>query len=179
MHHESFLSTCSILLGMCSLPLVVLYPLVKRFSYWPQAMLGQYCLLEYGGQLFWFILVYIAKHDSMNCSTGLTFNWGALMGYAAVNGYCDWSVCLPLYAGCVAWTLFYDTIYAFQVRKNWCSANCHLFVPVVHCMHSSCFIERDTASMYYQKCLRFRNVKCTHTDEIWTAWIFLISCMGA
>jgi 4-hydroxybenzoate polyprenyltransferase len=28
---------------------------------------------------------------------GLTMNWGALMGWAAVQGGCDWSVVLPLY----------------------------------------------------------------------------------
>ena len=47
--------------------------------------------------------------------TGLTFNWGALLGYSAVRGYCDWSICVPLYLACISWTLFYDTIYAYQV----------------------------------------------------------------
>lgn len=65
--------------------LVVSYPLMKRVTYWPQLVLG------------------------------LTFNWGALIGYSAIQGYCDWSVCLPLYAAGVAWTLVYDTIYAHQV----------------------------------------------------------------
>jgi 4-hydroxybenzoate polyprenyltransferase len=49
---------------------------------------------------------------------GLTFNWGALLGYSAVKGYCDWSVCLPLYVACVSWTLLYDTIYAYQDCKD-------------------------------------------------------------
>ena len=46
---------------------------------------------------------------------GLTFNWGALLGYSAVQGSCDWSVCLPLYLAGINWTLIYDTIYAHQV----------------------------------------------------------------
>lgn len=46
---------------------------------------------------------------------GLTFNWGALLGWAAVHGSCDWAVVLPLYASGVCWTLVYDTIYAHQV----------------------------------------------------------------
>ena len=46
---------------------------------------------------------------------GLTFNWGALLGWAAVRGGCDWAAVLPLYAGGVCWTLVYDTIYAHQV----------------------------------------------------------------
>ena len=47
---------------------------------------------------------------------GLTFNWGALLGWAAVQGSCDWVAVLPLYASGVCWTLVYDTIYAHQVR---------------------------------------------------------------
>jgi len=47
--------------------------------------------------------------------TGLAFNWGTLLGWSAVAGAVNWSVCLPLYAGGVFWTLVYDTIYAHQV----------------------------------------------------------------
>ena len=50
---------------------------------------------------------------------GLTFNWGALLGYsAATGGTVDYGVCLPLYGGCVAWTLLYDTLYAHQDKKD-------------------------------------------------------------
>ena len=52
---------------------------------------------------------------------GLTFNWGALLGWAAVQGSCDWAVVLPLYASGVCWTLVYDTIYAYQVWNLHCS----------------------------------------------------------
>lgn len=78
----------SVILGASSLGLVVLYPLMKRVTYWPQLVLG------------------------------CTFNWGALLGWSAVKGYCDWSVCLPLYLGGVCWTLIYDTIYAHQVSSS-------------------------------------------------------------
>ncbi|KAG9331523.1 hypothetical protein JZ751_018926 [Albula glossodonta] len=78
----------SIALGAASLSLVVSYPLMKRITYWPQLVLG------------------------------LTFNWGALLGWSAVMGSCDWSVCLPLYFSGVMWTLIYDTIYAHQVRQK-------------------------------------------------------------
>lgn len=78
----------SILLGASSLGLVVAYPLMKRITYWPQFILG------------------------------LTFNWGALLGWSAVQGHCNWSVCLPLYAAGVAWTLVYDTIYAHQDKYD-------------------------------------------------------------
>jgi len=97
-------------LGVASLGLVAAYPFMKRVTWWPQAWLG------------------------------LTFNWGALMGYAAASGgpsglarlfgektssfymtagYAP-SVghlslaALLLYAGGIAWTLGYDTIYAIQ-----------------------------------------------------------------
>eukprot|EP00959_Pyramimonas_sp_CCMP1952_P100722 2107073-Pyramimonas_sp.AAC.2 len=50
---------------------------------------------------------------------GLTINWGAMLGYSAIQGACDWSVVLPLYAGCVSWTMVYDTIYAHQTQEAW------------------------------------------------------------
>lgn len=78
----------SIALGAASLSLVISYPLMKRITYWPQFVLG------------------------------LTFNWGALLGWAAVKGSCDWSVCLPLYFSGVMWTLIYDTIYAHQDKED-------------------------------------------------------------
>ncbi|XP_032371428.1 4-hydroxybenzoate polyprenyltransferase, mitochondrial [Etheostoma spectabile] len=78
----------SIALGASSLCLVISYPLMKRITYWPQVVLG------------------------------LTFNWGALLGWSAVKGFCDWSICLPLYFSGVMWTLIYDTIYAHQDKED-------------------------------------------------------------
>lgn len=49
---------------------------------------------------------------------GLTFNWGALLGWAAVRGGLDPSVVLPLYFSGVCWTLVYDTIYAHQDKED-------------------------------------------------------------
>ena len=68
--------------------LVVGYPLMKRFTYWPQLVLG------------------------------LTFNWGALLGWSAIYGGCYWPVCLPLHLAGVSWTLIYDTIYAHQDKYD-------------------------------------------------------------
>ncbi|KAJ7095246.1 UbiA prenyltransferase family-domain-containing protein [Mycena belliarum] len=78
----------SILLGATSLSVVVVYPLMKRITHWPQAVLG------------------------------IAFNWGAMLGWSAVAGTVDWSVCLPLYAGGICWTLVYDSIYAHQTLKH-------------------------------------------------------------
>uniref|UniRef100_A0A182J8M5 4-hydroxybenzoate polyprenyltransferase, mitochondrial n=1 Tax=Anopheles atroparvus TaxID=41427 RepID=A0A182J8M5_ANOAO len=78
----------SILLGASSLGLVIVYPLMKRITYWPQLMLGA------------------------------TFNWGALLGWSATQGSVEWAACLPLYAAGVCWTIVYDTIYAHQDKVD-------------------------------------------------------------
>jgi 4-hydroxybenzoate polyprenyltransferase len=44
---------------------------------------------------------------------GLAFSWGALMGWAAVFGSLSWAA-VWLYVAAVAWTIGYDTIYAYQ-----------------------------------------------------------------
>ncbi len=75
------------LLGVASLGLVALYPAAKRVTWWPQAVLG------------------------------LTFGWGALLGYAAARGHLTWPV-VPLYLGAFFWIIGYDTIYAHQDRED-------------------------------------------------------------
>lgn len=74
-------------LGIGSLLLVAAYPFMKRITWWPQAWLG------------------------------LTFNWGALLGFAAVTGEIGLPAIL-LYLGGVFWTLGYDTIYAVQDMED-------------------------------------------------------------
>lgn len=48
---------------------------------------------------------------------GLAFNWGALLAWAAVTGSLDWAAVF-LYVSGIAWTLFYDTIYAHQDKED-------------------------------------------------------------
>jgi 4-hydroxybenzoate polyprenyltransferase len=48
---------------------------------------------------------------------GLAFNWGALVAWAAHAGTLGWPPVLLWLAG-IAWTLFYDTIYAHQDRED-------------------------------------------------------------
>lgn len=74
-------------LGVASLALVAAYPFMKRITWWPQAWLG------------------------------LTFNWGALLGFAAAAGHLGTPAYL-LYAAGVFWTLGYDTIYAVQDMED-------------------------------------------------------------
>lgn len=96
------LNTLCIKLGIASLLLVATYPLMKRITWWPQLFLG------------------------------FTFNWGALMGWAAVNGNfnpsdwtgvtgpAQWFFIAPfwLYVGGILWTLAYDTVYAHQDKED-------------------------------------------------------------
>jgi 4-hydroxybenzoate polyprenyltransferase len=77
----------TVVLGISSLVLIVFYPFMKRVTFWPQLFLG------------------------------FTFNWGALLGWAAVKG--DLAVpAILLYAAGVFWTLGYDTIYAHQDKEH-------------------------------------------------------------
>ena len=81
------LNPFAIAVGAASLVLVFTYPLSKRVTYWPQFVLG------------------------------LAFNWGALLGWAAVRGEIGLAPLL-LYAAGIFWTLGYDTIYAHQDRRD-------------------------------------------------------------
>lgn len=76
-------SALAILLGVLSLIFVAIYPYMKRITWWPQAFLG------------------------------LTFNFGALIGWAAIDGGFSMAALL-LYFGGFFWTIGYDTIYAAQ-----------------------------------------------------------------
>ncbi len=48
---------------------------------------------------------------------GLVFSWAALVGWAEVAGTLSAPMWL-LYAGCIAWVIGYDTIYALQDRED-------------------------------------------------------------
>ena len=77
----------TIYLGMFSMIFAFSYPFMKRVTYWPQLFLG------------------------------LTFNWGIIMAYTAVNGDISINVIL-LYLSAIFWTLGYDTIYGAQDIKD-------------------------------------------------------------
>ncbi|WP_299424274.1 4-hydroxybenzoate octaprenyltransferase [uncultured Shimia sp.] len=48
---------------------------------------------------------------------GLAFNWGALLAWTAHTGSLAWPAVI-LYVAGIAWTLFYDTIYAHQDTED-------------------------------------------------------------
>ncbi|MGI9504645.1 MAG: UbiA family prenyltransferase, partial [Geminicoccaceae bacterium] len=71
------------LVALAAMPLVVAYPWMKRITWWPQLFLG------------------------------ITFKWGALVGWTAATGSLGWPAVF-LYVAGIFWTLGYDTIYAHQ-----------------------------------------------------------------
>ena len=79
------------LVGLCSIPLILFYPLFKRFTHYPQVILG------------------------------LTFSWGiplsaSVFFQSLVNKSFDGIV--YLYIGTFFWVIGYDTIYAIQDVKD-------------------------------------------------------------
>jgi 4-hydroxybenzoate polyprenyltransferase len=58
-----------IVMGFVVIPLVIIYPLIKRFSYFPQFILG------------------------------LIFNWGIFIGYFSSNQVLDWRIFFLYFAG--------------------------------------------------------------------------------
>ena len=77
----------AILMGIFSIPLVIVYPFLKRFTYWPQLGLG------------------------------IIFSWGVLIVSIQFFGTITLNY-IMLYIACIAWTLAYDTIYAYQDRED-------------------------------------------------------------
>ena len=78
----------TIIFGCLSLIPVFIYPLMKRITWWPQIFLG------------------------------ITFNWGALLGWMSVSNNFSSVYPLFLYIACIFWTIGYDTIYAHQDKDD-------------------------------------------------------------
>ncbi|CAF3472194.1 unnamed protein product [Rotaria socialis] len=78
----------TIVMGVFSLIPLFIYPVMKRYTNWPQICLG------------------------------ITLNWGVLMGFTAATGFLYPAVIMPLYFASIAWTLHYDTIYAHQDKQD-------------------------------------------------------------
>lgn len=48
---------------------------------------------------------------------GMVFNWGLLVGWTELR-WDNWDALAAVYAGCIAWVIGYDTIYALQDRED-------------------------------------------------------------
>ena len=78
----------SIIAGLGIMPIVCIYPYMKRVTYFPQFFLG------------------------------LAYNSGVIVGLPSMTGMVSLPVLLPLYTAGVLWTLIYDTIYAHMDKTD-------------------------------------------------------------
>ena len=77
----------TIMIGLLSFPILIIYPFMKRYTHWPQLILG------------------------------IAFSWGVIIVSFQFYHTITFKHAL-LYIGCIFWTLAYDTIYAYQDRKD-------------------------------------------------------------
>ncbi|MGI3163473.1 4-hydroxybenzoate octaprenyltransferase [Pseudooceanicola sp. 200-1SW] len=69
--------------------------------------LAPVCIYPFAKRFTWWPQVFL----------GLAFNWGALLAWTAHSGSLGWPAVI-LYVAGIAWTLFYDTIYAHQDKED-------------------------------------------------------------
>ena len=126
----------AVVLGASSLLLVAVYPFAKRVTYWPQLVLG------------------------------LTFNWGALLGWAAVTGGLA-APAIVLYAAGVMWTLGYDTIYAHQDKED------DALVGIKSTARLLGTQSRPWIAGFYTICLALLTLSGWMVEMAWPYWIGL------
>ena len=74
----------TIILAMCSMPLAFSYPLMKRFTYWPQLFLG--ITFNYG-----LILGWTSVNQNVNLAIILLY-FGAIFGHLATTQYMGFKI---------------------------------------------------------------------------------------
>ena len=83
-----FIPINSIITSLSILPIIIIYPFMKRFTWWPQLWLG------------------------------ICFNWGVLVGFSIYDYNLFNLELILFYVGSVFFTIGYDTIYGFQDIKD-------------------------------------------------------------
>ena len=83
-----FIPINSIITSLSILPIIIIYPFMKRFTWWPQLWLG------------------------------ICFNWGVLVGFSVYDYNLFNLELILFYIGSVFFTIGYDTIYGFQDIKD-------------------------------------------------------------
>ena len=83
-----FIPINSIITSLSILPVIIIYPFMKRFTWWPQLWLG------------------------------ICFNWGVLVGFSVYDHNLFNLELILFYIGSVFFTIGYDTIYGFQDIKD-------------------------------------------------------------
>ena len=86
-------NTKCLITGFFITPFFIIYPLIKRVSYYPQIILG------------------------------ICFSSGILIGYSSIFINNNLLNCLPLYISGVLWTIIYDTIYGHMDKYDDINAN--------------------------------------------------------
>jgi 4-hydroxybenzoate polyprenyltransferase len=83
------LPTPALIATFAILPVAALYPLAKRYTNYPQLVLG------------------------------FAFNSGVVIGALTLNPMSpNWPLTMAVYGAGIAWTLVYDTVYAYQVAQK-------------------------------------------------------------
>ena len=83
-----FIPINSVITSLSILPIIIIYPFMKRFTWWPQLWLG------------------------------ICFNWGVLVGFSVYDYNLFNLELILFYVGSVFFTIGYDTIYGFQDLKD-------------------------------------------------------------
>ena len=83
-----FIPINSVITSLSILPIIIIYPFMKRFTWWPQLWLG------------------------------ICFNWGILVGFSVYDYNLFNLELILFYMGSVFFTIGYDTIYGFQDIKD-------------------------------------------------------------
>ena len=91
------------LLALCLVGLAVLLQLHWQAELVAIASVGPVAAYPFMKRITWWPQAWL----------GLVFSWGALVGWVEVSGQ-NLGVLAALYAGSIAWTIGYDTIYALQ-----------------------------------------------------------------
>lgn len=131
------LDETAIVLGVAVLALVGTYPFMKRITYWPQLFLG------------------------------LNFNWGAIVGWAAVTGTLA-APALLLYAGGIFWTLGYDTIYAHQDKED------DVLIGVKSSALALGAATRPALFAFYAATVALWSAAAVAADLAWPIWLALL-----
>ena len=95
------------LLALCLVGLIVLLQLRWQAQVVALASLAPVAAYPYMKRITWWPQAWL----------GIVFSWGALVGWVAVRGD-HFDALAALYAGCIAWVIGYDTIYALQDRED-------------------------------------------------------------
>ena len=78
----------AIILSLIIIPLLILYPLAKRFFALPQLILA------------------------------MTYNWGSMIGWVTISSPYNFNIIFILYLSLIIWTIVYDTVYAAQDEEE-------------------------------------------------------------